>query len=265
MLELLASLGLLTLFAGSALVGFAVQRRLPEEHRSKDTIAIIGLVLSLLVTFAALVLGLLTTSVKTVYDTAQHDRVQFAAELTQLDRCLRNYGSGSEVVRDQLRGYTAAVIASTWPTEPHPTGVAYPDTSRMVRVGPSPLLAELMNQIGVEIRKLDAGDPDRRNLADDCFDTYKDVLQSRWAVVEDVYSSMSMPFYGAVVFWLAIIFAGFGMRTPDNATARIVMLLGIVSVVSALVLVLDLNLPYEGLFSIPSTAMRTALAHMMSS
>ncbi len=56
---------LLTVAAG---VGFYVNSRLPEKHRSKDTIELVGLAISLLVTFTAIVLGLLTTSVKTGFD-----------------------------------------------------------------------------------------------------------------------------------------------------------------------------------------------------
>ena len=262
MLEFGIGLGLLVLFSSSALVGFAIKRWVPEAHRSKEALQLVQLVMSLLVTFTALVLGLLTTSVKAGYDKAEHDRVQFAAELTQLDRCLRNYGSGAEVVRTQLQGYAAAVIASTWPNEPRPEGVSYPDPAGMATTGPNPVLAELMNRVGIEIRRLDPHDAFHQRLAADCVDTYRGVLQDRWAVVEDVYSSMSTPFFCAIVFWLTIVFAGFGLIAPWNATLGIVVLLGAVSVTSALVLIVDLDLPYEGVFSIPSTAMRLALARM---
>ena len=43
-------------------------------------------------TFAAIVLGLLTISVKDAFDAADRDRGQYAAQLTELDGCLRNYG-----------------------------------------------------------------------------------------------------------------------------------------------------------------------------
>ena len=264
MLEIAITLGLFGLFTGSAFLGFVVQAKVPEAHRTKETIELISLVMSLVVTFTALVLSLLTTSAKSVYDKAEHDRVHFAAQLSQLDRCMRNYGPGGEIVRQQLASYTAAVIASTWTSEPHPTGIDYPDITNMPRTGPVPVLANLMNQVGLEIRKLDQSDPARRVLADDCYTVYRDGLESRWAVVEDIYSSMSVPFFCAVVFWMTIAFAGFGLRAPANSSATIVLLLGVVSVTSALVLVLDLDLPYEGFFSIPSTPMRAALAQMLA-
>lgn len=262
MIEVLVAAGLVVLLSGSAMLGFAVKAWVPEAHRSKEALQLIQLVMSLLVTFAALVLGLLTTSVKAGYDKAEHDRVQFAAEITQLDRCLRNFGAGADAPRSKLRSYTAAVIASTWPDEPRPEGVDYPDPTQMARIGANPILASLMNDVGLETRLLEPPDPFHRRIADACIDDYKLVAQARLGVVEDVYSSMSVPFYCAVVFWLCLVFAGFGLSAPWNRTVCVVLLLGVVAVTSALVLVVDLDLPYEGLFNIPSTAMRVALARL---
>ncbi len=73
---------------------------------------------------------------------------------------------------------------------------------------------------------------------------------------------MSVAFYCAVVFWLSVVFAGFGLSAPWNRTVGMVLLLGVISVTSALVLIVDLDLPYEGAFSIPSTAMRIAFARI---
>jgi hypothetical protein len=87
------------------------------------------LVIGILVTFAALVLGLITALVKKEYDDAVNYRQEYALLLTQLDRCLRNYGPGADAARAYVRSYTAADIAIVWPSEPPPVGVPYPDTT----------------------------------------------------------------------------------------------------------------------------------------
>jgi len=99
---------------------------LPETYRTRETVETMQLVIGMLVTFAALVLGLLTASVKTTYDAAARDRHAYALQLTELDRCLRDYGSDAELARQELARYTAAVIASTWPQEQPPAGIRYP-------------------------------------------------------------------------------------------------------------------------------------------
>ena len=106
----------------SAALGFFIHSRLSEKHRSAESIALVQLMITLLVTFTAIVLGLLTTSVKAGFDAAYSARGDDAAQLAQLDRCLRDYGPETAPIREQLRGYVAAVIASTWPDEPRPTG-----------------------------------------------------------------------------------------------------------------------------------------------
>jgi DMSO reductase anchor subunit len=64
MTELWSSLVVFLLLCGSAVVGFFIQRLLPERHRTRESIELVHLAIGMLVTFAALVLGLLTASVK---------------------------------------------------------------------------------------------------------------------------------------------------------------------------------------------------------
>jgi O-antigen/teichoic acid export membrane protein len=67
-----AAIMLLLLLGGSGL-GMLVRPFLSERHRSRETTDLIQLVLIMLVTFAGLMLGLLTTSVKTSFDTINDD------------------------------------------------------------------------------------------------------------------------------------------------------------------------------------------------
>src|SRR6516225_11748399 len=98
-------------------VGFFGKPYLPEEHRKHETMQLIQLVMTMLVTFAALVLGLLTASAKNSFDTVGNGFRAYAAELIQLDTALRQYGPDADHARELLRSYTAAAIASTWPRE----------------------------------------------------------------------------------------------------------------------------------------------------
>jgi hypothetical protein len=258
-----SSFFLLLLLCASAGVGFFVNSRLPEKHRSRDSIELVQLAISLLVTFTAIVLGLLTTSVKSGFDAAYNARGSYAGQLAQLDRCLRDYGPETQRTREQLRSYAAAIIASTWPSEPPPTGVTYPDTSHMPRTGESTVLADLMNEIGLEIQTLQPTDSLHRNLMTSCAAQYADLLKLRWTVIEGVHASISSPFYWVLVFWLLILFGTFGLRAPPNTLSTIVIALCAISVTSAIFVILDMDVPYGGLFGIPSTSMRHSLADMM--
>jgi hypothetical protein len=66
-----------------------------------------------------------------------------------------------------------------------------------------------------------------------------------------------------LVFCLAGLFGAFGLTARPNATILAVIALCALSVTVAVFVILDLDEPYGGLFGIPSTAMREALADMM--
>jgi hypothetical protein len=251
------------LLCASAGVGFFVRPRLPEHHRVRETTELMQITIGLLATFAALVLGLLTASAKQAYDNSAHDRQAYALRLGLLDQCLRDYGSETAAARGQIHSYTAAVIASTWPNEPAPTGVQYPDTTHMPRVGATPILARLMDQIGIEIARLKPADGLQQKLDVICMQHYRDVADARLSVIEDARSVLFEPFYQVLVFWLMIIFGCFGLVAPRNSLSAITIMLCALSLSSVIFLILDLSRPYEGFFHIPSTSMRIALAAML--
>ena len=247
----------------SAALGFFIHSRLPEKHRSSESIALVQLMITLLVTFTAIVLGLLTTSVKAGFDAAYSARGDDAAQLAQLDRCLRDYGPETAPIRQQLHGYTAAVIASTWPDEPRTVGVAYPDPSRMPLVGESPILSDVLSDVGNNIRRLQPTDAFHRTQMAACDEDYSALLNARWKVIEGARPSFSSPFYWVLVIWLSILFGSFGLTARPNAMVTAMTLLCALSITIAVFVILDMDEPYGGLFGVTSTAMRNALADMM--
>jgi hypothetical protein len=248
---------------GSASFGFFIHSRLSETHRSPESIALVQLTITLLVTFTAIVLGLLTTSVKAGFDTAYNARGDDAAQLAQLDRCLRDYGPETEPIRVQLRGYVAAVIASTWPDEPRPVGVNFPDPDKMPRLGESPLLSDVLSEVGRGVRGLKPGDSYHSTQMGACVGEYGDLLNARWKVIEGARPSFTPPFYWVLVIWLSILFGSFGLTARPNAMVGTITVLSALSIAIAVFVILDMDEPYGGLFGVPSTAMRNALNDMM--
>ena len=81
MYDLWTTLATFTLLVLSAWLGRFIRPRMPETYRARETIETMQLVIGMLVTFAALVLSLLTASVKTTYDHAARDRQAYALRL----------------------------------------------------------------------------------------------------------------------------------------------------------------------------------------
>jgi hypothetical protein len=265
MTELSNAFWLLLVLLGSSAVGLFLRPLLSERHTTAETFELIRLVITMLVTFAALVLGLLTSSSKASFDRVSTDLGSLSSDLIQLDQCLRDYGPDADGARDLLRRYTAAAIASTWPAEPLPEGNYYPQhlsRSDSDARTESLALGGMLDQVGRMLRGLEPTQLAQRKLASDCLGLHQTLSQRRWKLIDDSYASISMPFYLVLVFWLVLVFASFGLSAPRNMLAYVMLGLGAVSIASAIFVIVDLDTPFNGIFSLSSQPLRHALAHL---
>jgi hypothetical protein len=259
-----AAILLLILLGGSAL-GFLVRPFLSERHRSRETTDLIQLVMTMLVTFAALVLGLLTSSVKSSFDMIENDLRSVSIQLIQLDRSLREYGNGTEAARALLRSYTAARIASTWTEEPKPPGDDYPIAAPSSAAAASvagPPFGEMLTRVETDIRGLDPQDPMHRRLLQTCLNEFELLMHARWKLIEEGHAAISYPFYIVLAFWLVIIFASFGLSAPHNMLSYVTIVLGALSIASVIFVMLDLDTPFTGIFAVSSQPLRQALVQL---
>ncbi|PPQ30482.1 bestrophin-like domain [Rhodopila globiformis] len=265
MSELLNAATLLLVLLGSAALGLLLRPLLSERHTTRETFELIQIVTTMLVTFAALVLGLLTSSAKTSFDRAGNDLQALGSDLIQVDQCLRDYGPGANTARALLRRYTAAAIADTWPTEPAPEGDDYPrhlPPSEGNGHMESATLGAMLDQVGRMLRGLEPAAVTQQRLAADCRYQFQRLDERRWKLIEDASTTISLPFYLVLVFWLVVVFASFGLSAPRNPIAFVMLGLGAVSIASAIYVILDLDTPFLGLFSLSSEPLRHALAQL---
>jgi hypothetical protein len=253
---------LMIVLLASAAVGMLVRRLLPETHRSRESFEIVQLVITMLLTFAALVMGLLTVSVKNSFDTANNDMANLAAQIVQIDQLLREYGPETDPVRGMLRSYTASVIATTWPHETPPAGDFYLRNAPPNVVGgmESKSLGDALEGIGNALLRLDPPDGYHRHLAADCRSHFEALMKARWTVIEQARPIISRPFYIVMTVWLIVIFACFGLTGPRNGLVIAMIVLCAVSIASAVFVILDMDMPFNGFIMISSEPMRSALA-----
>ena len=259
--------GLATLFlvilAGGSAIGMWLQRRLKEHHRSRDTTESIRMVIGMVVTFAALVLGLLVTSVKAEFDNHTDVYRRYGIALTELDNRLADYGAQAEVIRHLLRSYTAAALAETWPSEQQPSG-SYPTHMHIIIPGSdeSVELSAILKQIDMDIQNLSATDGFHQNILSTLQADVRQVEAVRWSLVERSHSRLSPIFMSVLLFWLLIVFVIFGIVSPRNGLTILVISLSAVSVSSSLYLILDLDTSLGGFITVSSQPLRDALWHM---
>ena len=259
---IIGSLLFLLLLLSSA-VGLLLQGRLAERHRSRDTIEATRLVISILVTFTALVLGLLTSSAKIAFDDYGNRLRAYGIDLIELDQRMREYRDGVEATRAMLRSYVAAAIADTWPDEPRPTG-AYPTHIKTFVPGSveGEELGALLSRVDKAIRGLEPADRFHQQLADLLKVRMTDTLEQRWRLLETAVSTVSWPLLALMTSWLVMIFAVFGLSSPRNRVVYVTIALCALSISSAVFMILELDTPLTGWLVVSSGPLRDALLHI---
>src|SRR5262249_37429121 len=144
---------------------------LPEHHLNAESKDVVKVGMGLIATMAALVLGLLTGSAKSSFDTQDAELKQMAANVILLDRTLAHYGPETKNIRDQIRRAIAYKLAMTWPED---GSVARTDLSET-----TPALE------GIEdaIRALSPQNDIQRALQSRALEIAGDLLQNRWLML----------------------------------------------------------------------------------
>ncbi len=236
--------------SGAALLGMRVRAALPEHHLNPDTKDAVKFAMGLVATMAALVLGLLVASTKGAYDTKKSEVTQMAAKLVFLDRVLANYGSETAEARDLLRRSVGSAVNRMWPDRKSP---------QAAELDPSESSGEAFFN---SLQKLSPQNDVQRSLKSQAAQVATDVGQMRWLLFEQTETSISLPMLIILICWLAIIFMSAGLFAPPNATVIVALMLAALSVSGAIFLILELDMPFDGVIQISPGPMRNALIHL---
>ena len=239
------------IFAGM-LLGMFLRSVLPEHHLSDESKDAVKLGIGMIATLAALVLGLLIASAKSHFDTMSNGMAQTGSKIILLDRTLAHYGPETNEARDLLRVSLASAIDQLWPKE-RTQHKEYKDFN------PKTGLKELQDRVW----RLSPKNETQRYLQSQALQISGSIAEVRWLLTEQQeQSSLPMPFFVMLVFWLVIIFFSFGMLSPPNSTVITVLLVCSLSAAGALYMILELDHPYEGFIEISSTPLRNALVYL---
>jgi hypothetical protein len=232
-------------FAG-ALLGLFLRSVLPHEHRSTESKDVVKLAMGLLVTMAALVLGLLVASAKSSYDAQTSGVVRLAANVAYLDRIFAHYGPEAKDARDTLRRALLIVLD---------------------RMSPRDLESGQVDPAGVgsdgvyeKIQALSPQTEAQRTLRAEAVRTVTELARTRALLFAQRGSSIPHVFLVVLIFWVAALFVSFGLFAPTNTTVVVTLVVCALSVAGAIFLILELDQPFEGLIKISDAPLRAALA-----
>jgi len=231
---------------GAVLLGRTLRRVLPEEHLTADSRDTIKLAMGLVATMAALVLGLLVSSVKGSYDTERSEVIQMAAKVAFLDRVLAIYGPEAAEARTRFHEAVKEAVMAMWPRE----------ASGSAQVAPNPKPG---NAVYAAVQDLSPHDDMQRKLKDQATTIATDLGQLRSLLVAQSVPSISTPMLIILVSWLVVIFLGFSVLAPPNATVMFALMVSALAVSGAIFLILELDQPFDGLIRISSEPMLNAM------
>src|SRR5262245_56734748 len=229
------------------LLGSFVQRVLPEGHLSSDSKEVVKLTMGVVATLAALVLGLLVASAKGTYDARESEINQITAYVILLDNLLAKYGEEAQSARATLRRAIPPVVDRIW-TEGQSGGPA-----TAFKAAPE---GEAFYQ---QVQDLKPTSDIQRGLQDRIAQVTNDLMQARFVLYSHLRSSIPVPFLTVLLFWIIILFAGFSLMAPANATTLASLVICALSVSGAIFLILELDQPFGGMMMIPSAPLRDAL------
>jgi hypothetical protein len=247
---LVAAIVFLCVFGGG-LIGVYLHVRLPDRHQNAESKDVVKLVMGLIATMAALVLGLLIAAAHTFYNTQQREMQQLGVDVVLLDQMLVRYGPEAQPARLVLRKDLASVVLAISPADGVGAGGMPLGTTSL---GKQDIFGVVQSLIP--------------SNASQGFDQSQAVtLMTRIAVTrllihEQSSSVLPIPLVVVLVAWLTILFVGFGMFANLNATVLVTLFVGALSVAGAVFLIAEMGHPYAGIMRISYAPLQSALAQI---
>ena len=240
-----------TCIFGGALLGILIRSILPNHHLNEATRDVVKLGAGLIATLAALVLGLLISSAKDDLNTINTELTQMGAEIILFDRVLANYGPETKEVREMARSSLVITMARIWPK----------DGARKLNISTVEASRNL-EEIQAKLRGLSPRNESQRQLQSQALQLAAQSAQSRWVLIEQTQQPLPTAFLVILLFWLTILFAGFGLLSPVNTTILVVLFVCALSVSGAIFLILEMDTPFTGIVKVSSATLQKALDNL---
>jgi hypothetical protein len=234
---------------GAGLLGMVLHIKLPDDHLDAGSKDVVKLVMGLIATMAALVLSLLIASGNGSYQAQDNEVRLISANMILLDRVLSFYGPDAKEPRALLKQGVIDIHDRIWS----------PDQTKAADLDPVATKG-IANTFMDSLQRLSPKTDSQSTLKSQAMQIAQNLAQTRLLMFEQSGSSISWPFLTIMVFWICMLFLGFGLFAQFNATVTVALFIGSISVGGAIFLILELSAPYEGFMRISDAPLRDALA-----
>jgi Protein of unknown function (DUF4239) len=234
--SLFFAIGVAVLTFGAGVLGLKLHEWLPEKHAPDRSREMIGAITGLLGLLLALVLGTLVGSAYSLYALEKSEIETLSARALQLDSALEALGPEAQPGRDGLRKAITQSYNRIWGHETADNSAM--DVKSVIAGG------KILDQFLASLTpKTDA---EKQALAN-ANAAATQIQQTRILMDLQLASGVNWAMLAIVVCWSLLLFCGYGLVSPVNATVVVSLALGAIAVASALFLIIELTNPFVGL------------------
>jgi hypothetical protein len=235
----------------AALLGMFLHHRLPTHHLDADSRDVLKLVMGLVATMAALVLGLLVAASNASQERQLTELRTLSADIILLDRTLTLYGPGAQTARRALHYVVRHTHDAIW----SPAGIRPENLD-------APTVQQAAKATLQQVVDLPATTQKEQMLKSHAFEQADGISKSRLLMFESLQSPITWPVLAVLICWITVLFLGFGLLARVHATVAVAQLLGAISIAGAIFLILELGEPYHGLMRISDQPLLNAMAQI---
>ena len=220
-------------------LGRFVRNRLPPEHLDTRTRDSVMLLVGMVATLSALVLGLMISSAKTSFDADKASVIEIAADILLIDHALAQYGQEAKAARELLRGFTKGAV----------DGAFSPDRQEQaldVTAAPLPQMSRLQQSL----LALSPATEAQRWLQARALTLSSELKRARVLFAERASGSIPPAFLFVLTAWLAMLYIALAIFAPSNLTSTLTAVGGAFAFSAAIFLILELDTPFHGLISL---------------
>jgi hypothetical protein len=244
---LIIGLVVLAVILAGAFAGVKVRNRLPEHHLTDETRNLVSVSTAVVATVSALVLGLLISNANTSFIRVGGEITNLSAQILRLDRILHRYGPDAEQARNTLLQYAEQKTTDLFPDDPANVHLSNPSTY------------ELLQKLEDLVLALKPANPRDQWWLGQAMALAAKIGETRWLIAQQIGQGTPKTFVALLVFWLALLFASFGLFAPHNLTSAVILTLCALAVSGAVGMFLELEQGFGPLVHVSPQPMRQAV------
>ena len=248
----LVSILIFAVTLGAAVLGLIVHNRLPPEQKNESARSIVGQVAGLVSILLAIVLGTLIGTSFAFFGGQKTTLEGLSAQILELDQALAQYGPETKPARDRLKEAAQHAYDAFWgggEVDPKLLTVASPMEAWR---GTKAFLATLNPTTEAQKQAVASANALANQIE------HGRILMNLQVASQPVNAGLVI----VLVVWAVVLFFATGLFAESNGLVVGALAFGALCVAFAVFLILELGLPYTGLFRVSPAALQEAIANI---